>query len=830
MAKLIVCNTGQASPIEVSWRRPAHGPTSAEVARAIVETSIGHLQRASTRSCPTLTIPHRSDDDGWKTKQSATPLSYEEVSTQLAGLQWAHGLADVALTTTDGRVIRLGEEITHGRVRALRSGAVTDTPKPRRPMKIYSRPGEGGTHRLPRSQFDLNAELDQYGEIIREARPGGAVLGVMEIDPAGNAVILERISNDDRGERFIDQHRPCLGIAAQYPDAIRPRVAIFAENMSGTREVRPDRAGPPEDGVLERDDILLLDDYIRAGWVEAVIWRDPTRIARAVHPGTTIVQRMLDNRIDMYIAWWGKRVERMDLNRLYQEMVYSAHDRDQLVAKLGVARFTKGPGAGNGHLGPKRIGIVRDRRTRERSEDEQQMWWINRAFELADMHSEDFSDDKGLSLRKLRDHLEEEGFGVSFEKLRQILTDPMYATGENTATVFGVEIEQKPIPWKNPVPLDRYMRVNEMLALRQGRATLTPIGEFLFNYVEVLHLQCMDERNKRGLPARIKGHIKRERNGELETLRQYRHAYFVPRQCKGKGRGRNHGFVWERNEFERAVVTEIRKLATHPDVLEALAKAVRHTPSDRSARLTKGQRVQLEREIEELEAAKQGAIDEWAASMARPGAARSGGILAAFETVTAGFDRQIEQRQRRLKHDQAAGRRSAASDPRRDPSYERRVDAFLEIMSLDTPDDPMLRQLRARLFQRIVSRILIDDDGDPSKPITLTIEGALVPEDAELAQKDPVAASADLLDAYSARKNGEASAAEAMLDELKAIETDLSARADKSVSLLDRLDELPTNSQVRRLQSGSLDAAEWQTRQWQRYRTGIPAWIATVAV
>jgi len=50
----------------------------------------------------------------------------------------------------------------------------------------------------------------------------------------------------------------------------------------------------------------------------------------------------------------------------------------------------------------------------------------------------------------------------------------------------------------------------------------------------------------------------------------------------------------------------------------------------------------------------------------------------------------------------------------------------LEILTPETPSDPWLRQLRARLFQRIVSKVTIDDSG--SGPITVTIEGPLIPE------------------------------------------------------------------------------------------------------
>jgi hypothetical protein len=90
-----------------------------------------------------------------------------------------------------------------------------------------------------------------------------------------------------------------------------------------------------------------------------------------------------------------------------------------------------------------------------------------------------------------------------------------------------------------------------------------------------------------------------------------------------------------------------------------------------------------------------------------------------------------------------------------------------------------MRQLRARLFQQIVSAIEIDDSG--AGPITVTVEGHLVPEGTPLDAGNPMLAAEGLLSAYAASKSGKRTADERMLEEVRAVETDLAERADKSV-------------------------------------------------
>ena len=805
------------------WRELESAPAQrAETARRVAETVLGHIQRMESAPELLTARPLGAKETEWRTTQAAEPISYREAAERLGSVQWDPAERGTLLVVTEsGEVVaRKSGASANG---ALSVDDVSDVVI-RRPARINVRPGEGGTNRRL-LDVDIDEELDAYGEIVWRAVAGGAMVGVMELDSTGNAVLMHRLSSDDKGERFIEQLRPNLTISNQHSQALRPRVAVFAKSMTGTevREVRHHRAGPPPAGVLERDDILLLDEYIAAGWVEHVVWRDPTRIARHTLPAEMIFATLQRENVGLWIAWYGKQVSwNEDGSRLRHDVAFSAQDRDYTVRKLQTAHANKGVLVGNSHLGPVPIGIVREKHTRKRHGDPEQMKWINRAYELAD--SGLYDDGRGLSVRMVQAALEEEGFVASVETVRRILTDPIYATGENVARLRGVAIAQNPVEHENPVPLDLYLRVQEMFALRKGNDSNTPIGEFLFNHVETLHKQCIGERNKDGWPARIKGQVVR-RKGKLRKARRLRHSIFTPECCKGTGRGPAGAHSWLRDDLEPLVVEKVREIAAHPEVLRQLALATRHTLSESEVRLTKAERLQLEREIEQLERDKDAATDAWVLGYAGGRKLREDEKgFDNYQKFIESFDRQIAQKQRRLERDAAA---TKAAKGKADPRHEERRNAFLEIMTIETPDDPFMKRLRARLFQRIVSRIIIDDSGEG--PIEITLEGHLVPEHATLDEGNPILATSDLLDAYTEKKNGKTTSAEAMVERAQRVETDLGALAEESVSpLYGSFEDLPATEKVDEARRNSLTAVEWAGRAGHSRRKGIASWACSL--
>ena len=816
---------GQRRPeVRVTWRELDASPAQREAqARRIAETVLGHMQR-DTSAPEILSARQTSSSDAGETAQAREPLSYVEAADRLAGVQWDPADRGTLLLVTESGEIVTGKPS----VRGHDSPSITSvTERARRQSpRINFRPGRGGTHRRP-VDVDVEEELDNYGEIVWRSVNGGAMVGTMELDPKGNTVLFHRLSSDDKGERFIEQLRANIGLANAQSETLRPRVAVFAKNMTGTeiREVRHHRAGAPPSGVLERDDILLLDDYIVAGWVEHVVWRDPTRIARAALPAEMIFATLQREKIGLWIAWYGRQINwTEDGSRLRHDVAFSAQDRDFTVRKLQTALANKGILAGNGHLGPVPIGVVRDKHTRKRRDDPEQMKWINRAYELAESGLCD--DKRGLSVRHVKRALEEEGFVASVETVRRILTRPLYATGENSARLRGVEIGQDAVQMSNPVPLDRYLRVQEMFGLRKGSDKNTPVGEFLFNHVETVHMQCDGCVNKNGVPSRIKGYVTVRRGKERKTRRMW-HNTFTPPQCKGTGRGPGGGHSWLRGDLEPHVVEKVREIASHPEILRQLALASRHTLSDADVRLTDLERAQIENEIERLERDKEAATDAWVLGFAGGRQLRDDEkSYKNFEKFISSFDRQIAQKSRRLERDAAA---AAASEGKHDPRHEDRLNAFLEIMTVETPDDPAMKILRARLFQRVVSRVVIDDPGDG--PIEITVEGHLIPDQSTVDEGNPILAASDLLDDYALKKAGKTPEAELLVERARRVETDLSALAEESVSALySTFEGMPSTSQVDEARRRMLDSVEWTTRHRHSARKGVPAWRCPVVV
>ena len=660
------------------------------------------------------------------------------------------------------------------------------------------------------------------------------MLGVIELNPQGNAVAMCRLSGDDHDDSLIDQVQKALAIEANHSETLSIRYVLLALDMSGTREVRPQRALAPPPGTLERDDILLLEKWFAEGWVEHAIWRDGRRIAREILPAETILASLRRNRVNLWLVVYGRMIDwnsdRLGIRALN---LVSAENRDNIDRELHDARLRKGPLSGNGWQNtPPRFGFYREPRTLQLIEDDEQWPWIHRVFELADVG--DFANDGGLSTRALAKRLKEEGCPFDHDRLRQILKDPIYATGEYHVLVAGIPVAQRPIPLKNPVPLDRYLRVQTKLELRQGSTKRTPLGEFLFNYADVVHKQCADERSAKGAPILIKGYI----DPNYEDRRMLCHVPTVPAKCHGRGRGQRGGARWERDDLEPPVVELLRGLVEHPAVLEQAAIAARHQITETSPRLTDEQRAQLELELVALEQRLDAAAEEWVESAAKDPTLE----IAEYQRLAGALRRKQDSIRYRLEADASAnGAGSARPTPQNEEEFKK---AFLEILTVETPSDPFMLQLRARLFQCLVSRIEIDDDGDPAKPVVLTVEGHLAPA-GDGAAASPLAASRDLLSSYIEQRDGKTSEPARQLAELERLKTEVAEAAPdtqtayeygyhKSVSALTAHFFSVSHPALRAAVRGDLRATHWAfgSRAYRRNRGKpvAPAWTSMQVV
>ena len=789
--------------VVVRWAKlPGSEADVRQTARDVAETVLGQAQRRL--DAPRLN-PVGELRGG---AQTAEPLTYYVDGERIVGYQWNEGDDSLSLVTASGTLIN-GKTLARNENRSI-FGSEMSAPKQRRPSRILVRPGRGGNPRRAASAaaaVDPTEGLEEYGEVIWESVGGGAAIAKLRLNAQGNSVIICRLSSEDENERITLQIEPCLALAKQFPEELRPRFAILAVNMPGTRRVRPEGAGPPASGKLEREDMLVLDEWMAEGWVEHVIARGADRIAREMLPWETLLDCWAGNDIGLWLARHGRRMDyKKDRLLMRCEAMVSAEERAYISDRCQNGLIHKGPLQGNGWLGTQPFGFYRDKATRKLRPDPEQWPFILRTFELADVGN--CTDDNGLSYRRITEELAREGCPFDEERVRKILHDPIYATGEFSVRLRGIPVPQTPIELEQPVPLDRWLRVQTLLALRQGKTSRTPLGEFLFNYVEAVHTSCENERNHRDLRPLVKGYILPKGD---EDLRRYRHAPFVPECCKRGGRGPNGATTWEREWLERPTILSLRELAKHPAVLRALAEADRHEIADTSARLTPAQRLALEHELDELQLQIEAASAQYAEDVA----AGAGADPKVFEQMIGALNRKVEANEARLSADEFAASATDGASAQR----EKRVKTFLDIMTVEVPDDPQHRALRARLFQRIVHRIEIDDTGDG--PITLTIYGHLVPKGASLYARDPVSASADLLDAYAVMRANGTPPAEAMLNKMREIETALPDRAEKAVSTLyPHLASLGTTQARMRLQQSTLAHEGWRFRPYDHRRPG----------
>lgn len=812
----------------VRWRGLAGATLEIEqAARDVAETVLGEMQRRF--DAPRLAAPATAPQLRFEASAGVPQvLSYLLDDERVVGWQWGDREGAVQLVTESGRVID-GKTIVRNDPRSkLRSMGGIDAeerPRRRRPARVNIRPGVGGRRRLDQFEriVDPTEGLAAYGELIPQAASGGASIMLLELDPTGNAAILCRLSSEEEQEQFLLQLDPCLALAKRFPEELRPRYALFALNMSGARTVRPERAGPPPPGELEREDILIVDRWLTENWLEHIVARGGDRLAREMLPGETLLDRWQRAGVGLWLARHGRRMDyRADRLALRAEMMVSAEERAWLTARVQTAQIEKGPLAGRGWLGSAPFGFVYDRKTRTRRPDPQQWPYILRAFELAD--SGDCFDGSGLSTRKIAERLAEEGCPFDHDRVRTLLKNLIYVTGEYVTRVRGIPVPQTPIPLENPVAIDRFLRVQDLLALRQGRSELTPIGEFLFNYVPFRHRRCAGEKVGEGQrSALIRGNI--EPHKGMKNTRRYRHVPLVPECCRRGGPGPGGRFTWARDDLERPVVEEIRKLAEHPEVLRQLALAERHRLVEASGpiRLTHEQREQIERDLVELDLQREAAVDQWVTRRGQPDAPS----LEDCERVMKGFQRRIDTLKRQLERDAEAELVETGGDA---GMRQDRVKTFLEIMTVETPADPRMKALRARLYQRIVSEMELAEDEDGS--IQITLVGHLVPGGSSLDACDPIATSADLLDSYELTNRGGMPAAERVLARIERLrsETDFDAPPSKSVSeLYPDLFALPGSAALRRIERETLDDTSWHTGR-RSPRVGSASWRLTLSL
>jgi hypothetical protein len=801
-----------APRVIVVWSEvPATRLEREQAARDIIQTVFAERQRRL--DAPVLAGVRTAG----AVKQARKPLSFSLSDKKIVAVEWADiGTSRLRVVTDTGETLEVDP---HANTRARRSFVDVENPKAKRrrrkPAKVMVRPGS--RRQLDRLDPTLGVESLLNQKILWMLGSAGARIAIVLLNPNGNAVGMGRLSGEDKNETMATQVEGLLALEQRHPELVF-RYLILAVDMSGVRQVRQQSHIEFPEGTPERDDIIELDKFIQQGWVEHVAWWSEDRVARKVAPAHTIFERLRTNDVGLWFVVHGGQVANEEDDVLLSVMaIVASNDRRNTVRRLRTGALRKGALAGNGHLNVEPYGFTRTD-TYGLVEIDDAWEAIHRMFELADVGLE--GGGVGLSAPRIAEELDKEGFGFDHDRVRTILKDPIYATGEWSVKIGDIAIPQTPVKLKNPVPLDRFQRVQDWIALRGGGDENTPLGDFLFNCVETVHKRCMDltgGANER--PIRVRGY-----NLKHHKSQKLRHYPVTPECCKGKGRGKAGAWAWERELLERPVVEELRKLATHPEILRQAELAERHDLARTSARFTPHQREEIQRQRDALVQAREAASDRFVSSIV-PGKTPD---YDEFSRVDKSFSKQIDALQRRLDNDQAMAE-TERETPQLQASHGDRLDAFLEILTVERPEDRRMKALRARLFSLVVSRLIIDDEGQG--PITVTVEGVLVPPGSPAEVANPLHAAGDFLDRYIREKHGQKGVEERTLERAEKVKTDFESSHSKSVStvLLD-LPKIPTKEEWRRLRRVSLSNQNWNLGRKARPADGSIVWSATVSL
>jgi DNA invertase Pin-like site-specific DNA recombinase len=688
----------------------------------------------------------------WQTLQCPVPLGYREVAKAINLVGW-----DVVADSSGEQLARAVAEALHDdpaeierEVEKWRAAQAckedmsrprrpaTERPK-RRPPTPYQRP----TPKEPKRRVTADEAAKEVALLLGDAyvpvRGGDAAVSYvwdarMEgasklLDPRGDTIVCTRKSSDEtqNGQTTrIGQFDPCWALCGA--EGLKPRMVIVSECLSGVWDFE-----------FRTDFMLGLDAIRRGGWVRNVVWYCGDRIARDVPPGERYYAELRNDRVNLWLASWGRRVRWTGADKLQLriENTLAAHYRDDFVGKTQYQRMLQGPLAGNGWKGKPPPGAWWNPETRRLEQYEPVHKHIRDMFGLLL---------KGASTRETAEELERNGCPFDHDRIRTLAKDKIYVTGEYAVNVRGIAVAQRPIRWDNPIPADEWHEVQVLLGGRKGRANRTPDGEFVLNAVKLTHARCAGTKNPKGITVRISGYYLRNENGSTnDHLARYRHSTFTPDCCK------HQGYTWEREDLERPVIDLARKVLRDPDVLDGYRNAI-HYEIDPDATVSAGSnRAQWELDLANLTARRVTAQAELRQHLVSSESTQD--EIELHKQIVLDINHEISRLERYIKADDEASTQDVTS--MRELRRQKRLEAALELLTHEVPTDPRKRRLRARLLQSLVSEVIIheDDEGRTWLEVKGHLQSSAIPS---LDSTDPVDHVSDLLDAYASRKAKEA--------------------------------------------------------------------------
>lgn len=534
--------------------------------------------------------------------------------------------------------------------------------------------GTSATEELIRELGQPQIEVDRRVQLL-----------IWEDDPAGDGIVDARLSGRELqgGETAMGQVHPQREMAGRL--GLRPRLIVVSINNSGQRRYE------------NRPDFRIIEEAIELGWCRWVAWRDPDRIARDVLPAETFYDLLRCRNVTLHLSDRGGPID-WERDRVYLRTlgIVSAEEAISIKKRTQSAIKTRYPDQKRGWPASKRFGFRRNWATKYLEVHPEQWEYVKRIH----LRYSELEDGRRGGLRALQAELLACGCELSVERIRKILRDPIYVSGEFSVIVAGVEVPQQPIPLDDPVPESVFQRNQELLALRSGRETKTPPGWFCLNSVPVRHARCAHLRDKRNLAPLLKGRV-------FQGVEAYRHSPWVPSCCRG--------YVIDRSALEPPVMVALRGLAADPALQSAwrerrLALEHGYTPLVIDRRRAQILRLRMRsRELQKAQLTR--------AFLERLDQGEQANELAYLQLVDA-FDREIAQLQERLASSEAAPAVSSAAPP---PGL---VDALEQVLTDEVPADTALRLQRAALVQALVEEIVLKDAEGGIAVRVVTLSGA----------------------------------------------------------------------------------------------------------
>lgn len=583
---------------------------------------------------------------------------------------------------------------------------MSDQP-PRKPANLPNRPGTGGRRPRRNGTADTLATQELFaalGQPTPEFHDGAVVYRFRGEDlPAdngyvyadGDGMLVHRLSSDD-----VQKHETVMsGVHAMHRLAerldLRPREILVTMRNSGTRRYE------------NRPDFALIERRIAAGEINWVAFRAPDRIGRDLFPTMQFYDLLKRTNTGLYLCTIGDRVDwRRHRTLLGIQGVIAEDEHSNIRERTVGAIERRWLEEGRGWPTSIKYGFRRDDHNFLEVDPEAWEWIKKIHYGYSSFHK-----DGKASLRRLQQDLAGQGFTISVNRLRGILHDPMYTTGEWTVQHQGEIIACRPVQLEDPIPFDIFNTNQLLLQATRGKHTRTAVGTFLLNHIDLRHAPCQNEKHGTGW-IRLKARV----DHRASDAARYSHSQHTPSQCKG--------YTLPAAELDAAVIRALLELAESDELMEAWWHRARATVADSTPYLTPEKAAQLQTQVDTLNHQIGEAGTQYADKVA------AGQTVSAddFAEMTKALRIRRDQLQRRLEaHRGHAGAPAPAQDGPDDLALRLR-----EVLTEHTPADPAKRLKRAALVETAVSKIIVHDNDDC---ISLEIHGWLINERQLVTQK-----------------------------------------------------------------------------------------------